>query len=236
MELDPHISRSSVTQDQRSELPKEYVWWFLLAMLMTPPWRASVITLTRRHCGLSIARLAIHVTSRTLAHARRVQRAHGQGITPTSTLTMNVSRQMRLSKADISLVKDIGDNYYFMSVRYCWLPWKTSFIRQVQQKIGYPVIFISKFLFISLSILSFLMGFFSFNLAQCDFSCLFQLCTKNKFTNVVILGYFLFIVYYFYMTELKTHKHTSNETSINKTVLCIYTLQHVPRPPKQKIV
>ena len=155
--VDPHRSLWSVAQDQRSELPKEYVWGFLLAMSMTPPLRASVITVTRQPSGLRIARRSIHVPS--LPHARGWQRA--QGVTPTATLSMNVSRQIRWSKACISLVKDIGDNYCIMSVRYFWLPWKTSFTMHVQLKIGYPVFIISVFLlYISSYIFSFLMGFF----------------------------------------------------------------------------
>ena len=89
----PQGSRSSVAQDQRSESPKEFVWWFLLAVLMTPPWRANVITVTGQHSGLRIARLTIHVAS--LSHVQRVQRALGS--TPTATLSMNVSRQIRWS-------------------------------------------------------------------------------------------------------------------------------------------
>ena len=85
--LELNRSRSSVTKDQRSESSKEFVRWSLLVMLMTPPWIASVMTVTGRHSGLRIARLIIHVAS--LAHAGRMDRARER--TPMSTLIMNVS-------------------------------------------------------------------------------------------------------------------------------------------------
>ena len=146
--VDHKRSLSSVTQDQRSESPKEFVWGSLLALLMTPPWRASVITVTRRRSGLRIARLAIRVPS--LAHAWRVQCA--QGSTPTPTLSMDVSRQKPLDIIIAVCLWDISGPYG-RPTSLC----KYSSKWAIQASVS------MFFVFFSLYILSFLMFCFFFS-------------------------------------------------------------------------